>query len=79
MKAIAVFALQILSEPDNHTPSFIRIGAVLFGATAIGLAIVSTAMGNPFDASGFLIGAAGLLGGSGIGARAVEGPQQNGE
>lgn len=68
-----VFLRQILSEGDNQTFSFIRIGAVAFGLTAIVLAAVSVSQGHPFDSSGFLMGAAALLAGGGAGARLAEG------
>lgn len=69
----------ILSEPDNRTLSFIRIGAVLFGAAAIILATISTVAGHAFDPSGFLMGAATLLGGAGVGAKFSEGDARRDE
>ena len=69
----------ILTEADNRTPSFIRIGAVICGTVAVALVTYSTlALGNAFDASGFMMGAATLMGGSGFGARMAEGTNNDG-
>lgn len=77
MKIWTAFIRPVLSEADNRTLSFVRIGAVLFGTTAIVLSCVSVARGNPFDASGFLMGAAALLGGAGVGVRFGEGTKHD--